>query len=399
MCVGTTSSKSKMAARIQAAQASRRVLAIKCFQWKKSHRVTIHCNVLDDLKYAIFPCDWPTHPETDLEARSRKEARVVKVYNSMDTHGHQQTDIICLIWLEDLQAAGMNLGEMVFNTTLTLPPCPIQIIAGDHTCAAVQRHNQAKPESDEFKKVECELIVCSRTEQNLRLAKSYGTMHNSLAQLQEGHSFWENLETIHTEKERLYILNIDKKERKKKMAEFRQWCETSMHNFAPNTIGSLFVLASFSGKLWENFAKIFQGQVTKNKAIKFKTPDAHTHFNTMSKIPESLLIRWTDRVVNGEWNTKNFYDRCVQHKKEIKVCSQMMDFVATRYPAERYANFNDLAAQYAFFGDHQWLKQMVTWCGNRAGDGLDGNVKTTNEKKIELIKHPPVTDVVCMVCV
>jgi hypothetical protein len=226
------------------------------------------------------------------------------------------------------------------------------------------------------------------------LAKASGTMHNFLAQLQEGHSFWENLTIIHTEKLRLWDLHDDGKERRKAWADFRVECETSMANFKPNTIGSLFVLASFTGRLWINIAKIFQGQVTKNKAIKFKTPDAHTHFNTMAKIPEDLLIRWTNRVVNGEWNTKNFNDRCVQHKKEVKVCAQMLDFVTVRYPAESYGTYDELAEQYPFFTDNSWVKLMVTWCGNRMVDSLDGNVKGAIVKKIDLIKNPPVSDVV-----
>jgi hypothetical protein len=395
--IGATVSKSKMAARIAAATAARRVLAIRCMKWKKEHRVIQNCSVLTELKYAVFPCDWPTHPETDLEARTRKEARVIRLAASMSTHGHQKTDIICLIWLEDIQAAGLNLSDLVFNCTVPLPPCPIQIIAGDHTCAAVQRVKSENPDSDEFKMIECELVVCSRTEQNLRLAKAFGTMHNFLAQLQEGHSFWENLSIIHTERLRLWDLYEVGKERKNAWSAFRVECETSMANFKPNTIGSLFVLASFTGTLWNNIAKIFQGQVTKNKEIKFKTPDAHTHFNSMSKISEDLLIRWTNRVVNGEWNTKNFNDRCLQHKKEVKVCEQMLDFVSVRYPEESYATYDAMAEQYPFFMDSSWVKLMVTWCGNRLVDSLDGHVKGAIVKKIQLIKHPPVTDVVCIV--
>jgi hypothetical protein len=245
-----------MAARIAAAIAARRVLAIKCMKWKKEHRVIHNCSVLTELKYAIFPCDWPTHPETDLEARTRKEARVIRLAASMRTHGHQKTDIICLIWLEDLQAAGLNLADLVFNSTMKSPPCPIQIIAGDHTCAAVQRVNSEDPDEEDFKMIECELVVCTRTEVNIRLAKAFGTMHNFLAQLQEGHSFWEN----YTEKLRLWDLYDDGKERRKAWADFRVECETSMANFKPNTIGSLFVLASFTGRLWINIAKIFRSR-------------------------------------------------------------------------------------------------------------------------------------------
>jgi hypothetical protein len=366
----------------------RKEVAMSSKAWFKAHRVLKNCNLLNDARDCVCPCTWLSHPDSELAAREKNMSKVIVLYKVMKKMGVQKSDIVVLIWLHDIIQAGLNIDNLMFDVTSADPPCKMHTIVGDHTTGSIQMHHSNNVNNPDFQNVEFALVICARTEENIQLAKTFGTLDNYSKSLQSPQTVWDNLNSIHNERIRLLKLKLSKEAFAKVWSGYRSHCTTSMSNYTANTIGSLFVLACFEGQLWSNFASIFRGEVLKRSPpqCQFKIPASHHNFCHMSLIPQSKLIEWSKRVVDGFWSCKDFGNRCLKYKKDIRVQGQMLEYVTNLYQ-EEYQSYTEMAEKYPFFIDKAWYESICSWCGDQVKSTLPPHAKTNISAKITALAN------------
>ena len=338
-----------------------------------------------DMGFFRIPTSWPQYPEDEIADRKRDQSHVDDIKSSMIEHGILiNSGITLLMWQDDLDDARIDLNTCNIDINNEKPPVPMYTIAGDHTCAAAQSLHQFYPGNKKWKYLPVSIVVAPKTDNDVTFAKLYGGLDNKVRSTHKK-TAWDYVVDMHEMFERINKSGLSAKEKKEKIAKFMD--DLKVRSSEPdNSIGSWKQVAKQTGKLWNNIRDIFTGNTKDKKA---PIPKNTTHFNGMSGIPESDLQRWSDRVVEGEWKTKDFADRCAQFKREKLCQTKMLDFTVKKLSQEEMEegepdSYQELIEVVPFFGESDWFKKCVAFMGNaRQKDELVPQIKDEILEKLQ----------------
>ena len=132
---------SKKQSRKEQAEMNARVRSNTCKMWFETSRTTGVSGLTVTFGLVEVPVEYLSHPAGDIADRKRNAPHVKVIEKSMTVHGIMKTDVVVLIWLEDILAAGLDPKNIVFaplNLINNKPPVPMYVIAGDHTALAAK---------------------------------------------------------------------------------------------------------------------------------------------------------------------------------------------------------------------------------------------------------------------
>ena len=358
-------------------------------KWIRDHTL-VRSNVRDEIsgKHGI-PSHWVKPASKPVQARGVYRSHIEDMKHSFQFNGVQDVQVKIIIWKQDIIKAGYDPENLVFKDLQALEaPFPMEAIIGGHSSVGLSELHAQFPRSSRFKFTPCTVIIATDSQHNVSCALLAANLDNKYKDCRRPQSTWDCLLQIHNKIRELELkyANTGATALRLALSDHRNACVATMQ-FAGGTIGTLFTIAQISGPLWDNIAIIFKAdseQTSKlnakpsNSKSKSKKPMGHGHFcNMFPDIPESCLIRWTTRVVEEKWTTKQFSERCLHYKKVVRVQRDCVEFVNQRMvEAEELMSFNDLVERYAFFSDPGFFNPLVSWCGKNAKDKLSKQCKT-----------------------
>ena len=373
--------KGKKQAKVEQAQQKSRGRSQKCQAWFSSNRVDkiegLHC----EFGLVRIPVQWTRHPDGTVADRKEDQDHVLRVETSMITHGIMKTDIVILIWKEDLVALGLDPENIVFALSPTgdvLPNCPVDlhVIAGDHTCTASRNLHVKHPRNKLFQYIEAAVVVSEKNADTIKLAKLYGGLDNKIKHTHKKKSVWEYVTEMHTHFSGAAYANMSKEEKEGWMADMYLKCASPK-----NSVDSWKVVSQTTGDLWTNINTIMTGETRDRKAV---PPKNTSFFNNMSKIPQEVLVRWSKKVVDGEEKPRDFQQRCLVYKKKVLAQNKFLTYANTLVTdeADVVHNYNDLCKKYPFFGEADWFMTRVGWMSDKVKDDLSSNIKQSIRDRI-----------------
>jgi hypothetical protein len=320
-----------------------------------------------------IPVAWTRHPEASYADRSQDAPHVKIVEKSITEHGMMETTVVVVIWLEDLVLAGIDVAKKIDLRPLQNggPPVPMYVIAGLHTSTAVKNLHNRHPRNHTFTHLLVVLIICARTPENIALAKLYGGLDNKIKDTKLSKQVWEYVQEMHR-----WYTSPDFKQLAKEVT--KKWQEDfNLKTSAPlASINSWKVVAKVTGELWENINKIMTGKTESKKP----PPKNTTFWNGMSGIPMPNLIRWSQRVVDGESLPREFAARCQQFKKSLMAQVKFLEFANLILESEDddiVDTYNELVSLYPFFGEKLWFNRCVGWMSDKSKDDLNSSIKSS----------------------
>ena len=364
-------------------------------EWFNANRVTHQLNVYDRQQgKAIVHVGMLEHPEMCIEARVRRDDVQEKVYKSMKTLGVGRYDIVVLIWTETLEELDIGYDQIPASPANT--DLRFQVICGDHTTASVQRLHRENPDDPQYKTVAVEVIACNKTQENIRLAYNMGRLDNELKEMTTGTTAWDIVVKIHNVHVETAAKHISDKAKKKILDhEFQEIFKGVSGQYTKNTFGSLRVLGSKTGKLWDNIHKLFGIPVKKKVPKGQSKPVAPSvgHFYHMADIPEAKLVQWSNRFFQytDPWNSLMFKKRCDSYKKEQRVKGQIRDYVNVVFPECDAKNWKDLVEFCPIFGSEEKVDSWINMMDEKAKSQLIPYIKTAISAAIEQYKKAKAT--------
>jgi hypothetical protein len=129
--------------------------------------------------------------------------------------------------------------------------------------------------------------------------------------------FWEDIESIHN-----HIHGQSKPDLKQLKEDYAFSLE-----IAAASVGQYIQIAKLDGQLWESYQRLLQGKFTPDPAVvslkgKFKMPSAPQSCANLCRlggVPGQLQIAWLDDVICCRMTLKQFSDKCMEYKGEIKL--------------------------------------------------------------------------------
>jgi hypothetical protein len=205
---------------------------------------------------------------------------------------------------------------------------------------------------------------------------------NAVADTHSSQTMWDGILQMHIRREYL-IKTLAPAEFKKAWRAAKPGFEATLPR-ASATIGSMIVLASYTGEIWDLLSLIFTGEVANHptEQKKFKPPTSAAYFASMSDIPEDLLTKWLERVVDRGYTPKQFMERCQLYKKTVRVQAWILNFINDIRPGHDFETFEEALQHYTILDDPDYLRELVSWCGATAKDKLHAHVKEDVKSKI-----------------
>ena len=356
-------------------------------EWFNANRVTHKMNIYNAQQgKAVVDVDMLVHPEQCIEARVRKEDIQLRVYQSMKKLGVGRYDIVVLIWNEDLDDLDLTLDKIPLSAKDS--KLRFQVICGDHTTGGVQRLHRENPDDPQYKTVSVEVIMCARTQENVRLAYNMGRLDNELKEMTSGTTAWDIVVKIHNVYVDTQAKQISVKMKKTILdKEYAEIYKGVSSTYSKNTFGVMRVLGGKTGKLWDNIEKLFSIPVKKKVPKGHSKPVAPSvgHFYHMADIPEAKLIQWSDRFFqySEPWNSLMFKKRCDSYKKEQRVKTQIREFVNIIQPDCNASNWSELVEKYPLFGSDERVDQWISMIDDKAKAVLVSHVKVAIKSAVE----------------
>ena len=343
-----------------------------------------------------LPVHWLVSPDKDIAARSLNQRHVDEVVESLQKYGIQVHRVKVLIWKEDLLQKGIGLNNIDFSTFQQHgpPPVKMQVIAGDHTIAAMKKMSLMRPNNPMWKTFLVRIVIAVNNATNKSFAQAVGSLDNKVAEVSKGASTWDNISQIHSKKEALDAdPNLTSDQKKTEWTRYRNMCLTTMGGVGGNsvkTLGNIFAIAKVKGQLWKNIATIFQkdaeGTLCKSGTKRIKgvvKPLNQGPFCHMANLPQSDLIRWTQHVIDGDWSTSDFKARCLAVKKVHKLQEFILKHLNIMY-RHRFNSFVDAAQEYPFLTDKAWVSQLLpAFNPSRKETNLPQSIANSIEAKVK----------------
>jgi hypothetical protein len=362
--------------------------------WLSAHETrAVNSNKWGDTQLPVL---WLVSPDKDIAARSLNERHVQDVVDSLQKFGIQVHRVKILIWVHELRALGIEVDNIDFsNFNPKGPaPCKMQVIAGDHTIAAVKRMMVMRPANPLWQSFSVRIVVAEENDVNKRFVQAVGSIDNKVAEVSKGATTWDNISQIHYKKEAIdQDTSKTAADKKTAFAAYRAICNTTMGGPGGNAVsslGNLFAIANHKGQLWENISTIFQmdaaGTLSKSDRKVSKgtiKPLNQGPFCHMANLPESDLIRWTQKVIDNEWAPSEFKTRCLAVKKVHKLQDYILKHFEMRF-SEKFRSFVEAAQKYEFLTDKQWIASLLpAFNPTRRDVHLPQSIATSLENKLK----------------
>ena len=366
--------------------------SVRVKEWLTAHETT--CASSDEWGLVEVPVDFLVSPDPDIAARQKSESHVDELVESFQRYGIQVYNVKVLIWKHDVVKFSANIKGLDFKQFNWdgKAPFKMQVIAGDHTVGALKKLRRMRPNNKQWKTFKIRLVVCEDTKENRQMLLAVGSLDNKIAEVHRGATAWDNILQIHTVM--LSIENdnsLNKEQKKKAMSEYREAAKTTMGEEgkkAERTIGNYFAIAKIRGKVWDNIAAIFkadaEGTLVKagsGKKGKAK-PFSYGAFCHMAYLPEQDLLRWTQRVLDGEWTPAQFKNRCLDVKKVLKMQDFIISYLNLRHQ-HHFKKFVDASLKYPFLSDKDYMNSLVpAFRPNKSTNSLPQTIANSIDAKI-----------------
>ena len=363
-------------------------LAIQYREWFFDNRVTHECNLFNT-KYgkAIVPMMWPSDPEGCIAARSRSDSIQAKVDSSMTKLSQQRSDVVLLIWQEELESKDITIPHLPTDN-ISEAPVYMNAITGSHTKSSGQTQHLSDPTNPEFQNIMAEIVVCRRTTQNMWLAKMFGELDNTIKEISEGATAWDIIKDIHNTWVEIEAKRVSVKQKKHEFAEYMKGKRAANLKHAPNSFNNMRVLGTKTGRLWEVIYEIFnvvkqpKGRGKGGKTARKNTTPSVGHFYHMADIPDDHLTSWATRVKKGSMSSLEFQKECHKWKKTQRIARLIVTHVNAK-EAKNYDSYDQLPRDYPFMSAPGWLETVVGWCSDKMKDELAVSVKQLIHSGIE----------------
>jgi hypothetical protein len=347
-------------------------------QWYQKHRIV---NPKDKSgRWNVRP-SWISPISDLLRARDLKESHVITMMAGYCTYGVIAFD--CNVRLVMLCKTQEECDAINLDLTANKPPHPMEPFVGAHSSTGLTRLNKAWPNNKSFVTINSEIIACVETEENIRMIKYLGTLDNTVKAIREDMSMWDCVKQMHNS-----LIHIAKRHPKDPSAQKKLWkevkedCEAGMP-FTGGSFQTCAALAKSAQPVWLLVEQIFSGQFKLNKDLKGqKTPTALTHFNAMGNIAQENLTRWLTRVVEGQWTTAMFSQRCHAFKKSERVASEIIEYVNTMN-FHAFQTSDEMCEVYPAMGTDCWFANVMEWTPNKKGPGPSAFIKDLIDKVVE----------------
>lgn len=339
-------------------------------------------------------------PDADVAARQLSESHVLDVVDSLRKFGIQVHRVKVLIWKHDLPpewAANPNLIDLTRYDANGKAPFKMQVIAGDHTIAAVKKLMALRPLNSLWRTFWVRIIVAEDNAESRTFAQALGSLDNKVAEVSKGATPWDNLNQIHTKRVSIWAdQTLDQAGKKKAWGDYKQICKTTMiggsSGKATATIGSYFAIAKMVGPVWDNVATIFKkdanGTLQKSGSKRTKSgnskPLAHGPFCHMANIPDKQLLKWTQKVIDGQWSPADFKNSCMDVKKVYKLHTFIKNHLNHKFRHD-FDDFGDAAKRYKFLQDVSYIAKLKNAFNVKRNDtNLPQTIANSIEQKIEI---------------
>ena len=333
-----------------------------------------------------LPVMWPESPEKALKVRDL-EIQGIKDLADSFMIGVQMMVLIAVMWLDypNEMARLRDLNNIFFDDTQKAPPRPIYMIDGNHRCHGMQECHQCFPRKPLYLHLNLILLILPRNRTNLRQCLYIGNAKNYSTGIYVKATQWQIVKQFRRQWEEYECdLTLTPEERVKLFSTYKSESQPTIP-FEPSTCHTFSALCSVSQNVWEKIEKIFNGEYKINKNLKGQTtPTAMTHFMSMSGIPSHLLVTWLQRVLDGEYITRTFQQRCQIHTKQIRVSRLIVEFIALTKPNYMFTTIEGVATIYPKVQDPTWFDTVVKCSDDAVKSKLTDHAKSLILKMMQM---------------
>jgi hypothetical protein len=318
-----------------------------------------------------------------LAARENMLGHSTDIANDMLTGGVSECNITCLIFQDEVdEIGGLDALWNLAKSDTAAAPVHFHTITGDHTGRGAGIALEKKPNRADLKRMKVTILLCDKNDPDTyTYALAYGIQDNEQADSHVSHNVWDIVLIMHnfiTETKLLYPDNINGKpheEFQKALKAKRSKLLKDFKNTAPNTQGSLWVIAQKSEPVWALIKQIKIGDEASYGSKDRSEKQSHGHFTNMSDIPDETLIGWLTTVARGQQKTKWFNEQCIYYKKVVWVKKAIVEHVNIMHTSEQFLNFDTLVERFPGFAVDKQFNNWVYTCGSVAKQGLPATIK------------------------
>ena len=201
-------------------------------------------------------------------------------------------------------------------------------IIGDHTQLVVKSLHEDFPNNQLWRTIRGQLLICTRTEDNYDILKSWGVADNQKGEARAVTTFRDKLLSIHNDIVAMSS-RVDSGQLTKKMAKTNlQQLKANRgleYNLNANSMGQLWGIAQRTGAVWDALKKITEGKVHHaNPKKRFIPPISAAPFTQMGGIPDRDLVVLLGNVVNGTYTLKMIAESCKRWKATARVQKEIL---------------------------------------------------------------------------
>ena len=312
----------------------------------------------------MVPVTWGGQPEKSLMVRMLEQAGVLSLMSSFLSGGVKTMDIIGVIWLDYPYVIKLSLLDFFVDMSSPTPPRWIHIISGLHRTTALQRCHAMYKLKPPYQILPLILLLVPRTRNTIQTLLFIGNADNKKSQTVVKTTQWSvvlqyrrQLEDIQEDPE---LTTTSMKE--KAFTAYKK--STAPHiPFENNTLHTFSAIASVDASVFAIMSRVFAGEFVVKKELKGqKKPEALTHFTSMSGIPSHYLVTWMQRILDGEWLTKQFQKRCQIYTKNVRVAGQLIEHMQILRPLYDFTSIEGIAVKYPVVKDEKWFDAVVSSC-------------------------------------
>ena len=233
-----------------------------------------------------FPVDLLQSPEQRFAARVASQEALNRlarsVYSTMSVHDNS----VFVFFVDHVDNIPSKRG---FNFSRWLSEQDqanldgFYAIIGDHTQIVVKGLHADFPSNQLWKTIRGQLLICTRTEDNYGILKSWGVADNQKGEARAVTTFRDKLLSIHNDivvmARRLASGQLTKKAAKASLQQLKA-NRGLEYNLNANSMGQLWGIAQRTGAVWDALEKIIEGKVTNVNVKKrlshlFRRPPSH----------------------------------------------------------------------------------------------------------------------------
>jgi hypothetical protein len=348
----------------------------EAMKWWKDHTIiTVESN---GRGYIEVNPDWIDMPLADMAARDVNADHVNDLAHSYVRSGVDQLEgqVKILLFHHEVREAGLNPSDLRLKTFLNSgkKPCPMYAVVGGHRSSALQKVKQQKPNNPKYARLWVEIGIDHDSYDCRMKALAFGTLENTIQSVRLEADAWDYIAQIHryydSLKQQYGTRYPDHQDCARKMSDYKKTCRATMTGYTSATLGNFFTIANNWDKLWINLSTVMirdrnktnltkGGKKSKAKGTKKL---GHSWLCDMSRIPQKLLLQWSNEVVLEDILPAEFKLRCQTWKKHFKVQGFIVSWYNIEYQdndEEEVDNYTQLAQKFPFLQDEAFFEQMM----------------------------------------